>query len=69
MGDLFPCQGGERIHLAPTADSSDGWQATIRHIALEGRAHYPADFELKEALRAAPEVAYAGAALSERRCS
>jgi nitrilase len=61
-------QGGERIHLAPTADSSDGWQATIRHIALEGRvfviavnqyvtrAMYPADFELKEALLQAPEV-------------
>jgi len=61
-------QGGERIRLAPTADASDGWQATIRHIALEGRvfvlaanqyvtrADYPEDFELKEALRAAPEV-------------
>lgn len=61
-------QGGERIHLAPTADASDGWQATIRHIALEGRvfvlaanqyvtrAHYPEDFELMESLRAAPEV-------------
>ncbi|HET7291433.1 MAG TPA: carbon-nitrogen hydrolase family protein [Vicinamibacteria bacterium] len=61
-------QGGERIHLAPTADASDGWQATLRHIALEGRvfvlasnqyvtrAHYPADFELAETLRAAPEV-------------
>jgi nitrilase len=59
---------GERIHLAPTADSSDGWQATVRHIALEGRvfvvacnqyvtrADYPADFELGEALHAAPEV-------------
>jgi nitrilase len=61
-------QGGERIHLAPTADASDGWQATIRHIALEGRvfvlacnqyvtrSHYPQDFELNEALHAAPEV-------------
>ena len=26
-------ESGERIHLAPTADASDGWQATIRHIA------------------------------------
>lgn len=61
-------QSGERIHLAPTADASDGWQATLRHIALEGRvfvvacsqyvtrAMYPADFELREALAAAPEV-------------
>jgi nitrilase len=61
-------ESGERIHLAPTADASEGWQATIRHIALEGRvfvlacnqfvtrADYPADFELKEALARAPEV-------------
>jgi len=49
-------------------DSTDGWQATLRHIALEGRvfvlacnqfvtrADYPEDFELKDALAAAPEV-------------
>jgi nitrilase len=61
-------ESGERIHLAPTADSSDGWQATLRHIALEGRvfvvsccqyvtrAMYPADFELEDALARAPEV-------------
>jgi len=61
-------ESGERIHLAPTADASDGWQATIRHIALEGRvfviavnqyvtrAMYPPDFELQEALLRAPEV-------------
>ena len=61
-------RSGERIHLAPTADASDGWQASMRHIALEGRlfviavnqyvtrSMYPADFELKEALLAAPEV-------------
>ena len=61
-------QSGERIHLAPTADASDGWQATIRHIALEGRVFvlacnqyvtredYPHDFELKDALERAPEV-------------
>lgn len=28
---------GVRIWLAPTADCRDGWQATLRHIALEGR--------------------------------
>lgn len=61
-------ESGERIHLAPTADASDGWQSTIRHIALEGRvfvvspvqyvtrAMYPRDFELAEALARAPEV-------------
>jgi nitrilase len=61
-------KSGERIHLAPTADASDGWQSTIRHIALEGRvfviavnqyvtrAMYPKDFELQESLQRAPEV-------------
>ena len=61
-------ESGERIHLAPTADASDGWQATIRHIALEGRVFvlscnqyvtredYPDDFELKDALEKSPEV-------------
>jgi nitrilase len=61
-------ESGERIHLAPTADASDGWQATLRHIALEGRVFvvaccqyvtrgmYPAEFELKDALARAPEV-------------
>jgi nitrilase len=61
-------RSGERIHLAPTADASDGWQATLRHIALEGRvfviasnqyvtrSDYPADFELPDALARAPDV-------------
>jgi nitrilase len=31
-------QGGPQIWLAPTADDSDGWQATIRHIAIESGA-------------------------------
>jgi nitrilase len=65
-------RSGERIHLAPTADASDGWQATIRHIALEGRvfviacnqyvtrSSYPADFELPEALARSPEVVCRG---------
>lgn len=28
---------GVEIYLAPTADSRDSWQATLRHIACEGR--------------------------------
>ncbi len=31
-------QGGPQIWVAPTADDSDGWQATIRHIAIESGA-------------------------------
>jgi nitrilase len=30
-------QQGVEIYLAPTADSRDSWQATLRHIACEGR--------------------------------
>lgn len=28
-------EGGPQIWLAPTADDSDGWLATVRHIAIE----------------------------------
>ena len=30
-------QKGVQVYLAPTADNRDGWQQTMRHIALEGR--------------------------------
>jgi len=30
-------QQGVEIYIAPTADSRDGWIATMQHIALEGR--------------------------------
>ena len=58
---------GVEVYLAPTADARDRWQATLRHIAVEGRCfvlgcnqyvtreHYPAgllqDPEVGEAVR------------------
>lgn len=59
---------GAELYLAPTADARDGWQATIQHIALEGRCFvlscnqfvtqsmYPADLEGREDLEGQPEV-------------
>lgn len=59
---------GVDIYVAPTADSRDSWQATMQHIALEGRcfvlgcnqyvtkAMYPADLPGIEELADQPEV-------------
>ncbi len=59
---------GVEIYLAPTADARDVWQATLRHIALEGRCFvlgcnqfvtksmYPSDLEAIEDLENQPEV-------------
>ena len=59
---------GVEVYLAPTADSRESWQATIRHIACEGRCYvlscnqyftremYPDDFEGWEELKDQPEV-------------
>jgi nitrilase len=59
---------GVEIYLAPTADPRDSWQATLRHIACEGRCFvlgcnqfvtkdmYPADLEGVEELAGQPEI-------------
>lgn len=59
---------GVDIYLAPTADSRETWQATMRHIACEGRCFvlgcnqfvtksmYPADLPCLEELETQPEV-------------
>ncbi|NMC14661.1 MAG: carbon-nitrogen hydrolase family protein [Chloroflexi bacterium] len=58
---------GVEIYLAPTADSRDSWQATMQHIALEGRCFvlgcnqyvtksmYPPDLDGIEELASLPE--------------
>jgi nitrilase len=61
-------QKGVQIYLAPTADARDTWQATLRHIACEGRCFvlgcnqfvtksmYPGDLEGREELASQPEI-------------
>ncbi|UIO41949.1 carbon-nitrogen hydrolase family protein [Brevibacillus brevis] len=58
---------GVQIYIAPTADARDAWQATIRHIALEGRCFvlssnqyvtkdmYPTDLACYDDLASSPE--------------
>jgi nitrilase len=59
---------GVEIYVAPTADDRERWQATLRHIALEGRCFvlganqvvrremYPADLEIRDELGGRPET-------------
>ncbi len=63
---------GVELYLAPTADSREVWQSTIRHIALEGRCFvlscnqfvtkdmYPTDLACYEELESEPEVMCSG---------
>lgn len=63
---------GIDIYLAPTADARDSWQATLRHIACEGRcfvlgcnqfvskAMYPASLLEGEDLSNLPEIVCRG---------
>lgn len=63
---------GVEIYLAPTADPRDSWQATLRHIACEGRcfvlgcnqfvtrAMYPAHLAESEDLTSLPEIVCRG---------
>mgnify|MGYP000857350215 CR=1 FL=1 len=59
---------GVTIYLAPTADSRESWQSTLRHIAMEGRCFvlgcnqyvtkdmYPADLACYDDLAVSPQV-------------
>ncbi len=63
---------GLDIYLAPTADTRDSWQATLRHIACEGRCFvlgcnqfvtksmYPPDLQGVEDLADQPEIVCRG---------
>ena len=63
---------GVEVYLAPTADQRDTWQATLRHIACEGRCFvlgcnqfvtksmYPSDLPGIEDLESQPDVVRRG---------
>jgi nitrilase len=68
LARTFMYSKGVELYLAPTADSRDTWQATLQHIACEGRCFvlgcnqfvtkemYPADLQKHSDLAGQPEV-------------
>ncbi|HEU4450016.1 MAG TPA: carbon-nitrogen hydrolase family protein [Gaiellaceae bacterium] len=68
-------ESGVEMYVASTADDSDGWQATLVHIARESRAFviapchfqrtaaYPADFPLLEELAGIEVIGRGGSAI------
>jgi len=68
LARTFMYSKGVELYLAPTADSRDTWQATIQHIACEGRCFvlgcnqfvtkemYPADLQEHPELAEQPDV-------------
>lgn len=68
LARLAMYQKGVDIYVAPTADARDTWQATLRHIACEGRCFVlgcnqyfeksmlPSDFRTHPELTAQPDV-------------
>lgn len=68
-------ESGIEIYLAPTADDSDTWQATLVHIARESRAFvvapshfqrasaYPDDFPLRDLLENHDVIGRGGSAI------
>jgi nitrilase len=68
-------ESGVEIYIASTADDSDGWQATLLHIARESRAFvvapshfqrassYPEDFPLRDELEGLDIISRGGSAI------
>jgi nitrilase len=68
-------ESGVEIYVASTADDSEGWQATLVHIARESRAFvvapshfqraasYPEDFPLRELLDGVDVIGRGGSAI------
>jgi nitrilase len=68
-------ESGVEIYVASTADDSDGWQATLVHMARESRCYiisachfqtaagYPADFPLASELEGADALGRGGSAI------